>query len=98
MRAGESMSSPTKNIARPFDAAILDRARKIAGGYQVVVRFDEDAQEYYGRGVELPTTMDDGKTAAECVSKTMEAMIATIAYMLEQGEAPPAASAVVSRT
>jgi predicted RNase H-like HicB family nuclease len=76
-------------IDRPFDPQVLGRARKIAASYQVVIRFDEDSREYYGRGVELPMTMDDGKTLAECVRNTMEAFVATVAYMLERGETPP---------
>jgi predicted RNase H-like HicB family nuclease len=84
-----------RRLNRPFDAAILNRATKIASEYQIVIRAEDG--EYYGRGLELPGTMDDGRTPDECVEKTREAMIATVAYMLEKGEVPPAPAAQVER-
>ena len=45
--------------------------------------------DYYGRGVELPGTMDDGRMPDECMSKTRDAFVTTVAYMLEAGETPP---------
>jgi predicted RNase H-like HicB family nuclease len=77
-----------KALARPFDARILARAKKIAQQYQIVVSFEDG--EYYGRGVELPGTGDDGKTPAECLTKTRRALVATVAYLLESGQTPPA--------
>ncbi len=45
--------------------------------------------EYFGRGLELPTVMSDGKTAEECVKNTREALVVTVAYLLETGKIPP---------
>jgi len=75
-------------IDRPFAPEILKRARKIAAQYQIVVSFEDG--EYYGRGVELPGTADDGKTPAECIENTREALVTTVAFLLESGETPPA--------
>jgi predicted RNase H-like HicB family nuclease len=75
-------------LDRPFAPHILARARKIAEQYQIVVAYENG--EYYGRGVELPGSGDDGKTPAECLKKTREAIIATVAYLLETGEPLPA--------
>jgi predicted RNase H-like HicB family nuclease len=75
--------------ARPFAPEILRRAEKIARRYQVIVWFDEECGEYYGRGVELPTALGDGATPDDCVAHTREAFIAVIAFMLEEGQSPP---------
>jgi predicted RNase H-like HicB family nuclease len=75
---------------------VLARAREIAAGYQVVM-WTEDG-EYYGRGVELPSTMGDGATPDACMKATREALTVTVAYMLEQGEAPPPAASEEKRT
>lgn len=75
-------------LTRPFAKEIWERAEEIAASYQVVIRLEDD--EYYGRGLELPGAMDDGKTPDECVKNTREAMAACVAVMLERGETPPA--------
>jgi predicted RNase H-like HicB family nuclease len=74
-------------IDRPFRPSMLARARAIADQYQVVLACEDG--EYYGRGLELPGTMDDGRTPDECVAKVREALTATVAYLLEKGEEPP---------
>jgi predicted RNase H-like HicB family nuclease len=84
------------DIRRPFDPKLLARARRIAATYQVVM-WTEDG-EYFGRGVELPMTFGDGPTADECMQKTREALTVTVAYMIEQGEAPPAPASEASST
>src|ERR1700675_4834467 len=86
--SAKSKKHPELAIDRPFAPEILERARTIAQSYQVVM-WEEDG-EYYGRGVELPLTMDDGKTPDECMKNTREAFVATVGYMLEIGEVPPA--------
>src|SRR5665213_3395587 len=75
--------------SRPFAPHILRRARQIALQYRVVVWFDEEAGEYYGRGVELPNAMGDGATPDACVANTREAFEAVVAYMIEKGQSPP---------
>ena len=85
-----------KAIDRPFDPTVSKRAREIADRYQVVVRYEDG--EYYGRGLELPGAMDDGKTPDECVTNTREAMVAVVAYMLEEGQTPPLPASEGART
>jgi predicted RNase H-like HicB family nuclease len=77
-------------IDRPFDPAILKRAREIVAHYQVVIRLEEDG--YYGRGLELPNALGDGDTPAQCLESTKESMTAVVAFMLERGEQPPPAA------
>jgi predicted RNase H-like HicB family nuclease len=85
-----------KAINRPVDSAVLKRARQIADRYQVVISHEDG--EYYGRGLELPGAMDDGTTPDECVTNTREAMVAMVAYMLEEGRTPPAPALEGART
>jgi predicted RNase H-like HicB family nuclease len=72
---------------RPFDRAILEQARAFAQRYQVVL-WTQDG-EWYGRGVEFPDAMNDGKTPEECIANTREMFVTTVAVMLEQGMTPP---------
>ena len=77
----------TKPRRGEFSPDILERARKIAAGYEIVLWQEDDG--WYGRGLELPLTMGDGKTPTECVKSTREALIVTVAYLIEKGEKPP---------
>jgi uncharacterized protein (DUF1778 family) len=79
-----------KKLDRPVTPAIARQANQIAAKYQVIIRFDEECDEYYGRGLELPGALGDGKTPDECVSSTRQAMAAIVGFMLERGEKPPA--------
>lgn len=66
----------------------MAEARKLADQYQIVLSFE--GGHWYGRGLELPNTFGDGPTVQECVADTREALAASVAYLLEQGETPPA--------
>ena len=85
-----------KAIDRPFHPNVLRHARELAATYQVVM-WEEDG-EYFGRGVELPGTMNDGATPDECMRKTRESFVTTVAYMIEQGETPPPPATTNVRT
>jgi predicted RNase H-like HicB family nuclease len=87
---------PSKAIDRPFSASILRKARAIAETYQIVLHKEDG--EYYGRSVELPNVMNDGKTPDECVAATREILTTAIAYMLECGQVPPPAASEQKRT
>src|SRR5215207_1577132 len=94
------MSAKSKNssarIDRPFDAGILRRAREIADAYQIILQFEDGL--YYGRGLEMPTVMNHGKTPDECVRETKDILTTAVAYMLEKGETPPAPASENKRT
>ncbi len=85
--SGKSRKS-SKTVDRPFHPAILRRAREIAQSYQIVIHFEDG--EYYGRGLEMPHVMNDGKTPDECVKATREILTTAVAYLLENGQTPPA--------
>src|SRR5438309_6059070 len=88
--------SSSKKIDRPFDPAILRRAREIAEGYQIVLNFEDGL--YYGRGLELPNAMNHGKTPDECVKATRDILTTAVAYMLECGQTPPSPASENKRT
>ena len=79
---------PAKAIDRPFEPAILARARKIAEQYQIILACEEG--HWYGRGLELPNVHGDGETVSRCVKNTREALAGWVAYLLEEGQRPPA--------
>ena len=87
--SGKSQSSPQK-IDRPFKPELLSRARKIASAYQILLKFEDG--EYFGRGLEMPYVMGDGKTADACVNSMREALAVAVATILEAGGSPPSAS------
>jgi len=87
---------PQSDPARPFDPAILARARKIAAEYEIVIWFEDG--EWYGRGLELPHTYGDGKTPSACIASVRRGLAATVATMLEDGERPPAPARAGERT
>jgi len=85
-----------KAIDRPFDRAILAKARKIAEQYQVILACENG--HWYGHGLELPRIHGDGKTASQCVRDTREALVGWVAYVLEQGQKPPTPAREGTRT
>ncbi len=85
-----SVESRSSELAldRPFDRAVLARAKAIAGQYKIVLEFEDG--EWYGHGLEMPTVFGDGKTPQAAVRDTREALVTTVAYLLEKGDEPPA--------
>ena len=76
-------------IDRPFDPAILVRAREIARKYRIILELD-DQHGYVGTSLEMPGVFSDGKNADACVESVREALTAAVAYLIEKGETPPA--------
>jgi predicted RNase H-like HicB family nuclease len=68
----------------------------MVSSYQIIVEH-EDGQ-WYGRGLELPHVYGDGVTPAACIESTRKALAATVAYMLEKGQAPPTPAKQGKRT
>src|SRR5438067_2384936 len=94
--SGKLKNSRKRRPDRPFDPALLDKARRIAARYQIILK--EEDGEYYGRALELPNAMEDGATPDECVRKTREILTTAVAVMLEDGESPPPPAADGIRT
>jgi len=92
----EKSKKSSKSVDRPFDRRVLDEARRLANSYQIILH--EEDGEYYGRALELPNVMNDGKTADACVRATRDILTTAIAYLLESGERPPAPASEGKRT
>ena len=75
---------------------MMAEARRIVERYHVVL--SQENEEWYGRGLELPHVFADGATAEACVANTREALATAVAYLLEQGQRPPAAASEGTRT
>ncbi len=75
-------------LNKKFDTKILIKAKKIAEKYEITLTQDDG--EWYGNSIEMPNIFGDGKTSKECIRNTKEALITTIAYLLEQREIVPA--------
>ncbi len=88
--------SSSKAVDRPFDAAVLKQARGIVERYQIILQFEDG--EYYGRGLEMPYVMNDGKTAGACVRATRDSLTVAVATLLEADEVPPAPASEGKRT
>ena len=85
-----------KKIDRRFATTVLRTARGLADSYQIILSFEDG--EYYGRGLEMPHVMNDGRTPDECVEKTRDILTTAIAYLLENGEVPPSAASENKRS
>jgi predicted RNase H-like HicB family nuclease len=90
------MSGRRKSSAGKDDAALpLDRpfppgvqaARQLVARYHLVLWFEEG--EWYGRGLEYPHALGDGKTPDACVASVRESLAIAVATTLESGHAPP---------
>src|SRR5450432_702656 len=94
------MSAKSKNfsktVRRPFSREILKRASAIAAHYQIVLQFEDG--EYYGRGLEMPFVMNDGKTPDACVTATREALTIAVADLLDRDEVPPSPASLNKRS
>jgi predicted RNase H-like HicB family nuclease len=80
----------------PFAADVLDQSQAIVADYQIILTSEDG--EWYGRGLELPNVFGDGATPAKCIDSTREALTAAVAYLLEQGQTPPAPAKQGKRT
>lgn len=76
------------SLSRRIDARIMRKAEAIAARYQIVLWREGD--EWFGRGLELPFCMGDGKTVGACVRVTRRSMVLGVASILEHQETAPA--------
>jgi predicted RNase H-like HicB family nuclease len=89
-KSSTSRRNCPKPIDRPFDDAILAKARTIAGQYKIIV--EAEGEDWFGHGLEMPTVFGDGRTVQAAVADTREALVTAVAYLLEKGQTPPAPS------
>jgi predicted RNase H-like HicB family nuclease len=65
-----------------------DAARELAAQYRIVLT-PHGGKGFVGASVELPMVLGAGKTEAECVSDTRDAIVGAVRYLLESGKEPP---------
>lgn len=88
MSAKLKKSSGKRNkIDRPFSAAVLADAGKVADEYQIIVQIEEG--HWYGRGLEMPHVFGDGKTPEACINDTRKALTVAVAFLVESGQRAP---------
>ncbi len=78
-----------RHLARPFDPVLLERARRIAASYYLILEPDDELG-FIGHALELPTGFAHGSTPDKCVKATREGLTVAVATMLEMGQRPPA--------
>ena len=86
----------SRKVERPFDRQLLKRAAQVADQYQIIIHFEDG--EYFGRGLELPNVMSEGRTPDACVAATRDALTIAVAYLLESGQAPPSPASEAKRS
>ncbi len=77
-----------ESLAKPFDKSTLDKAKKIAENYSIVLD-PSPRLGFIGSSIELPTVFTDSKTIEQCCRDTREALTIAVATMLECGQRPP---------
>ena len=76
---------------RPFAPAIVRKAAVLVPQYQVIVQWDKELESYFGRCIEIPNAIGEGKNEAACIEEVRGNINALVLYMLEIGETPPLA-------
>ena len=77
-----------ETLSKPFDKSTLNKANKIAKTYSIVLN-PSPRLGFIGTTIELPTVFADGVTMEQCCKNTREALIITLATMIECGQSPP---------
>ncbi|HMN41527.1 MAG TPA: hypothetical protein PKE29_11830 [Phycisphaerales bacterium] len=91
-----SSDTAARALSRPFSAAALAKARRIAEGYRLVITPDPDVG-FFGYTLEMPLAMGEGRSIAACARSVLDSTVAAIAAMIEQGQRPPAADSGLRR-
>ena len=71
-------------------------AREIADSYRIILHHEDGL--YYGRGLELPDAMNHGRRPTSASRATRDILTTAVAYLLENGETPPAPASENKRT
>jgi predicted RNase H-like HicB family nuclease len=88
MSVKSKKSSQRKVRKGPFATGVVAKARRITEQYQIVL--SEEEGHWYGRGLEMPSVFGDGATPSACLKSTRDALIGATAFLLEEGQRPPA--------
>lgn len=89
-------SQNNKAIDRPFAPAILRRARELAAKYRLLIEKSPDG--YTAQVFEMTNILGFGTTLNKCEKETRELLTTALAFMIENGDEPPAPSTDEKRT
>jgi len=78
----------SKGLKKPFKESVVRKARKIVGGYRIILERNERLG-YIGSSVEIPTVFADARTPEQCYKATQEALTIAVATMIECAQRPP---------
>lgn len=87
----------SKALNKPFKESIVRKAGKIVADYRIILERNERLG-FIGNSVELPTVFVDAKTPEQCYRATQEALMVTVATMIECGQRPPQPASAGRRT
>ncbi len=87
----------SKALNKPFKESIVRKAGKIVADYRIILERNERLG-FIGSSVELPTVFVDAKTPEKCYRATQEALMVTVATMIECGQRPPQPASAGRRT
>ena len=90
-KSSASRTRTNKALEKPFAQDVLKRAGKIADQYRLLLEKNKMIG-YVGSSVELPAVFADGRSPADCVKNTQQALTIAVATMIEAGQKPPAPS------
>jgi len=94
----KSDAPKNKAVDRPFDRNVLAEAERLAGEYQIAVRFDGAEEAWVGRCVELPLCIGVGRNPTACVRQTRDIVITAAATMIEESQKMPEPASSEHRT
>lgn len=95
---GQSAVGKRKAIDAPFDAELLRQAEELAPKYRIIVKDEPEYGGCSGTVLEMPNVFAFAKTPNQCISKTRQMLGTAIAFLLEQGQRPPAPATENKRT
>ena len=84
----EPVRNNEQDISRPFDTAILGKAREIAGKYRIVLEPHPDGG-YIGTSLEMPGAIGRWANCRRVRETCPRSLVVGVAYLLESGQAPP---------
>jgi len=79
----------SKTVEQTFSEDILNRARKVADTYSIVIEPSQHSIGYSGSSIEMPCVLSEGKTRSDCVEAQYRAMVMSVAVILEDAKLPP---------
>lgn len=95
--SAKSKSKTKAELEKAVAPKVWSKAKQLAAQYTVVIQPEPDLG-YFGRTIEMPYVMADGKTPEACIAELIEATTLAVATCLEDGQRPPRPAGDQKRT